>query len=663
MNPFLKCKEFFSMNDSIRLPKPFFVSIIPHFPGEEAYLARLIKDRYKQTGIEKYAMSFPLHPQGDDIYDKVKIQKETFRRLKALLADEKGIALGILFQTTLGHGGYWNLAPQCGIEADKIIKADGTETHRCCPLDERFLDYIRKCVTTLCEEGPAFTLGDDDMRMFDGTCYCDRHVKMISEMMGKAYTREELAAEIANAAPHAPVLTAFENAQIKAMEKLSVAMREAIDSVDPAISCGCCIVSTRYDYAEMETRVLAGNTAPFLRISNALYLESSAKDETWRNSATGFQVVNARKWGFTLLDESDTCPHNRYSKTARTMHLHITSGLLAGLDGGKLWLDQGAYPLREVSHPYEKILGENQYFYRQILNISKTWTPAGAVIHVPALEREPHPEKGMTFTHCGDWNYCCFGKMGYPVHFEETTFKGGISLLSGAQIDYYTDDELHAMLSGAALIDGPAAVKLTERGFAGMMGAEAVNTPPKGNGEILKSCGTKMGFLAANATPTLKALPGAEVLSEVYFCQYKGDEVRTTMPGSTFFTNAAGGKVIVSAMNIKEWHYMHVLNPGRKIQYTQFLNRLGGVPCYIPELQDARISCGTLPDGSMVCALFNYSYDPLKVSLVCEKVPSAMKRLTSYGLWEDIAFQYKNGVLETALVQEPAVVGVYKLEY
>ena len=661
MNLFLKYKGKHIMNKAASLPEPFFVSIIPHFPGEEAYLAQLIRERFKKTGINRYAMSFPLHPQGDDIYDKVKIQKETFRRLKALLADEKEIRLGILFQTTLGHGGYWNLAPQCGIEADKILKADGSETHRCCPLDQRFLDYIYNCITTLCEEGPAFALGDDDMRMFDGTCYCDRHVKMVSEMVGKEFTREELANAIANASPRDPVAVAFEKAQVKAMEKLSETMRKAMDACDPSISCGCCIVNSRYDYAEAETSILAGPNERVLRVGNSLYLEGAAKDELWRNAGTGFQVVNARSWGAKLLDESDTCPHNRYSKSARTMHLHITSGLIMGLDGGKLWLDQGAYPLREVSRPYEKILAENRYFYRQIINISKTWTPAGGVIHVPSLDREPYPVRGQAFFTLGDWNCCCFGKTGIPVHYEESSFKGGISLLNGAQIDYYTDEEIKSMLSNAALIDGPAAVKLTERGFAPMMGVEAVDTPPRGNVEYLKESGIKVGFLSANGTPTLKELPGAEVLSEVFFAQYKGCKAEYTMPGSTFFTNAAGGKVIVCAMNLKEWHYMHILNPGRKINYDSMIKRLGGVPCTLPEMQDARINCGYMPDNSLVCALFNYSYDPLKVRFTLEKMPQQIERLTAYGMWEPIAFEAVGNIAETALTQEPGVVGVYRL--
>ena len=649
------------MNPAMKLPKPLFVSIIPNFAGEEEYLAKLIRERYKKTGITDYAMSYPQHPLGDDIYDKTRIQKASFRKLKALLEDEKEIRLGILFQTTLGHGGYWNLAPQCAIEADKILKADGTETHRCCPLDQRFLDYIYNCVAMLCEERPAFTLGDDDMRMFDGTCYCDRHVKMISEMLGKEYTREELAAAVENAGPHDPVTIAFEKAQIKAMEKLSETMRKAIDSVDRSITCGCCIVSTRYDYAEMETRVLAGGNLPILRISNAQYLEAHVKNDAYTHSTTGFQVVNARNWGFKLLDESDTCPHNRYSKSARTMHLHITGGLLSGLDGGKLWLDQGAHPLREVSRPYEKILSENQYFYRQVLHISKTWTPAGGVIHIPSLDREPYPDKGQFFTSHGNWSMHCFAKTGFPVRFEDTSFKGGISLLSGGQIDYYTDEELRDMLSHAALIDGPAAVKLTERGFAEMMGVKAENIAPKGNVEELKSSGVRMGFLAANATPTLTALPGTEVLSEVLFAQYKGCTPELCMPGSTFFTNASGGKVIVSAINLKEWHYMHVLNPGRKLQYIEFLKRLGGVPCYLPDLQDARISCGFMPDGALVCGVFNYSYDPLELKFAVEKMPQKIERLTSYGMWDEIPFSALDNIAETALQLEPGVVGIYKL--
>ena len=114
-------------------------------------------------------------------------------------------------------------------------------------------------------------------------------------------------------------------------------------------------------------------------------------------------------------------------------------------------------------------------------------------------------------------------------------------------------------------------------------------------------------------------------------------------------------------MNIKEWHPMHVLNPGRKAMYIEFMQKLGGVPCYIPELQDARISCGTMPDGSLICALFNYSYDPLAVRFAVAEIPQKVERLTAWGMWEEVAFCGENGIVETALTQEPGVVGLYRL--
>ena len=62
------------MTPTAALQKPFFISIIPNFSRQEEYLAGLIRNRFRETGIEYYAMNYPLHPQGDDIYDKVRIQ-------------------------------------------------------------------------------------------------------------------------------------------------------------------------------------------------------------------------------------------------------------------------------------------------------------------------------------------------------------------------------------------------------------------------------------------------------------------------------------------------------------------------------------------------------------------------------------------------------------
>ncbi|MBR7155471.1 MAG: hypothetical protein IKD22_01425, partial [Lentisphaeria bacterium] len=89
-------------------PELFFVSIIPNFAGNEEYLAEMIKKRYARAGITRFAMSYPMHPQGMDVYDKIRQQTESFRRLKSLLKGAP-FQLGVLIQSSIGHGGYWNL--------------------------------------------------------------------------------------------------------------------------------------------------------------------------------------------------------------------------------------------------------------------------------------------------------------------------------------------------------------------------------------------------------------------------------------------------------------------------------------------------------------------------------------------------------------------------
>ena len=138
---------------------------------------------------------------------------------------------------------------------------------------------------------------------------------------------------------------------------------------------------------------------------------------------------------------------------------------------------------------------------------------------------------------------------------------------------------------------------------------------------------------------------------------------RRIMPGSTFFRNASGGKVIVTAINLIKWHQMHVANPGRKLLYLSWLEKLGGVPCFIPEMQDCRIVCGTLPSGEQVCALFNSSYDPLPVRITLRKTPRRLFRLTPSGTFEEGDFTMADKTLETAWTLEPGQVGICKLEW
>ena len=616
-------------------PELFFVSIIPNFAGNEEYLAEMIKKRYARAGITRFAMSYPMHPQGMDVYDKIRQQTESFRRLKSLLKGAP-FQLGVLIQSSIGHGGYWNLAPECGIDGIKTLKGDGTESIRFCPYEPNFLEYIYNAVKMVALEGPDFFMGDDDMRMGDNDCFCPYHLAVVEKKTGRRFTREELVEYLKIVKPFDPIAKAFEEANIEGMDELCKAIRRACDEVNPKINGAVCICGPRFDYVPSQLKYIGG-PHPFLRISNANYLESNAKDQARVDRNTSWQTVNFRKLGVPILDESDTCPHNRFSKSARTMNLHIVSGILHGTDGGKLWLDQSVYPLPEESNFYENIIAQNQGLYRELHRLMRSFTPEGTITLIPPFEAEPFPHRGMGFHRKSDWGVYAFGRMGIPLHYTDMNGKG-IILLAGEQVRYYSDEEIRNILSGSCLLDGVAAGILCERGFAELIGVKAecdslttINVGSvqqqmlsagqrknsfKANSETsLIDPPVRMSFSARDNTAFLTMLHGAEALSKVTMTAYKGAEAEYVMPGAVYFENTLGGKVVTMCMDVMAWPYMMVLNPCRKKFYLSILKRLGGIPAYLNATQDCKFICGSLADGRKLYVAINYGYDPLPVEI------------------------------------------------
>ena len=381
--------------------------------------------------------------------------------------------------------------------------------------------------------------------------------------------------------------------------------------------------------------------------------ESNAKDQARVDRGTSWQTVNFRKLGVPLLDESDTCPHNRFSKSARTMNLHIVSGLLHGTDGGKLWLDQSSCQLPEESRFHEDVIAANQGLYRELHRLLRTFTPEGTITLIPPFEREPYPHNGMGFHYKSDWGVYAFGRMGIPVHYTDMDGKG-IVLLAGEQLIYYTDDEIKKILSGPCLLDGVAASILTARGYSELIGVKAecavmgtIKTGSvqeqmlsagqrknalKDNSEAsLINPGLRMTYSAKDNTAFLTMLPGAKPLSEVTMTAYKGAQSEYVMPGAVYFENASGGKVVTMSMDVMAWPYMMVLNPCRKKFYLAILKMLGGLPAWINTAQDCKLICGNLADGRKLFTAINYGYDALPLELTVNSKVSKIMELQGDG--------------------------------
>ena len=72
--------------------------------------------------------------------------------------------------------------------------------------------------------------------------------------------------------------------------------------------------------------------------------------------------------------------------------------------------------------------------------------------------------------------------------------------------------------------------------------------------------------------------------------------------------------------------------------------------------------CGELPDGGLLAALINLSYDAMKeIPLSCKKSPAAVKVLAADGEWKDAVVRTENGVIYVQEALLPNLPIVFKL--
>ena len=162
-----------------------FFNIVPYSPGKEKETAGDMLDYVEKTGNDIVLYCLSLHPEGFPAMDKVHRIIESYRKLKAELANSN-VKLGILLQSILGH---W---PRVDKELEpwtRSVNVNGDPV-RFCVLDENFRKYIFDVAAMLAAEKPVFLLGDDDIRGFSplAECFCERHTAEFNARTGNDFT-------------------------------------------------------------------------------------------------------------------------------------------------------------------------------------------------------------------------------------------------------------------------------------------------------------------------------------------------------------------------------------------------------------------------------------------------------------------------------------------
>ncbi len=619
--------------------KLYSYSIMPLDTEHLEEICQDIKCQY-ESGVASCALfSMTLVPEGNPPSDKVGVLCKRYAMFKTRLA-EMGLKCGILVQATVGHG--WILGEMFPYQTHVNFN-DGVATRVCCPCDKGFKDYIYNVMRTVASYEPEVIMVDDDFRTiwYKGEgCACPLHMKMFNERAHTSLNREQLW-QIVNDPKNENrkrYTDIFIDSQRDSLVETAKIMRAGIDSVNPALPGIYCCCGNNAEFAHEIASVLAGEGNPVVvRINNGNYTPTGARyfSRVFHRAATQIEKLKGKV--DIMLAETDTCPQNRYSTGAMSLHTHYTGTILEGARGAKHWITRLLTYEPKSGEAYRRILGAHTRFYEKLATLTPTLKWRGCRIFTPSTSDFTY---GRVKEEWDGWSLCVLERLGLPMYFSSQN--GGVVCLEGDVDSRLDDSQVLEILKGSVILASDTAQNLIKRGFGEYIGVDV----REWNGkqpviEIMK------GGAHCKIQRGLKELVLINEATEVDSYNYNstdGQSYERLFPASTVFKNALGGTVIVfCGTPVAEFNIVEAfsfLNYSRKEQLIRMLKQTGEMPVYYPNDEEIYFKCADMDDGRVFCAIFNIGLDPIeKLELVCDFEAKSFKMLTPDGTEREIAFE------------------------
>ncbi len=415
----------------------------------------------------------------------------------------------------------------CGlrVENDKeythITSPNGkVSRNQVCPSDEDFGAFAQEFIKNVAKCAPDVILLDDDYRygfLDCGLgCACKNHRAYMEQILGEKLPEEGLSELIFGGGKNK-----YRSAYLKAnghfLKEFAKNARVAIDSVNPDIRLGLCACITTWDFdgvsaAEL-SRIMAGNTEPFLRLIGAPYW---AHNRNWGNRLQDVIELTRmeRTWcgeGIEILAEGDTYPRPRFTCSANALEGFDTAFRAAGVLSGihKYIFDYYAAP--EYDNGYKLKHLKNQSVYKAIEENFADKTAVGVRVYeamakfenmeVPPYHSGKDSVQNMFFSPAAK----LLAAQTIPSVYEGL---GTVGMAFGENVKYIDD----AALDNGLIIDGVAAQILQQKGID--TGIQEVLGRIKGWEEFDLHCKNYLN-LGGSSAFEISVKDGAEVLSEI----------------------------------------------------------------------------------------------------------------------------------------------------
>ncbi|MEA4889219.1 MAG: hypothetical protein VB070_07120 [Clostridiaceae bacterium] len=629
--------------------------VMPLLPGYEAELAADAENLVKSGVCTDIACIMTLVPEGNPPVNKAEILGSHFLAFRKAYKGDIS-RLGILVQATIGHG----YVPDEPSDYQKIVRPDGSPIYQMCPLDPAFQDYIREMISYLASLRPAFIMIDDDYRLLTGRngCFCPLHLAETGRRLGRSLTRESL---IDLLRQDSGIAHLYDDVLLDSLMRLAGIIREAMDETDPAMPGSFCTCYGDVRHAGPIAGKLAGRGNPrVVRINNARYLSPEMRTFPVRMYHGAAQIASLDA-DITILAETDTCPQNRYSTAAALMHAHYTGSILEGCHGAKHWITRTRTYQPASGAAYRAIFSKYHGFYETLFKAVQESKPDGYVAAaLPSVSFfNAAPDFG---DRCGSektWG-ALLGVLGLPCNYARMPDLP--VMLTGEDVDLFTDADLRQLMRNGLLLEGRAAEKLCRRGFAADIGvmAEAFRGPRVS----AERWGQRM--LGPDTTYTILHPLEPETRAPAILLHRKSGVSETFTeigPAATLFRNADGGRVAVLAASFglnNALSSFGFYEEDRKQELLELLAYICDRPIafYYPGDAEIYLKMRRFEDGRYLLAFTNLGFDPLDILPVATPYSVIMAEMIApNGAWVKVAMA--DGCLQTPLL--PAEPKIFRL--
>lgn len=248
-----------------------------------------------------------------------------------------------------------------------------------CPTSEKAVEIMTDYIKEIAKLNPDIILFDDDLdygtHMQSLGCYCERHLKLISERLGYEISREELSFEVTSGKPN-KVREEWYKLMGETLEEYAKEIRNAVDSVNPEIRFGLCSVMSNWcadgTTAERLVKNFAGGTKPFMRLTGAPYWAPIWKNQNLQHiiEYSRMECALVEDKNIEIISEGDVYPRPRHKVPASHLEIFDTALRAANCTSGihKYMLDYTSKALNYETGYIDRHI-KNKPIYKEVARI------------------------------------------------------------------------------------------------------------------------------------------------------------------------------------------------------------------------------------------------------------------------------------------------------